>query len=302
MAIITILGNSAAVPAKNRKLSAHLLELDGHSMLFDCGEGTQFQLINFRKKIHKISHIFITHLHGDHFYGLAGLLSTMSMLNRSKPIDIFGPQGLQDYLEALEAIASSGHSFDVNVHIVNTDNKSKIFENNDYSIYAFPLLHSVETYGYIYQQKVLKPNIKKSFIKDRNIPIEWFNRIKNGEDFIDEVGNVFANKDITERLKSPKSYAYCTDTAYFEQLSNYVQDVDLLYHESTFLQSNNEDAIAKMHSTASDAANIAKLAKVDRLIIGHFSARYFDLSDFDKEAKTIFTNTIVATEGLQIEF
>lgn len=302
MAKLTILGNSAALPAKNRKLSAHLLEIDGHSLLFDCGEGTQFQLINNKKSLLKISKIFISHLHGDHFYGLAGLLSTMSMLNREKPIDIYGPETLKGFLNAVNDASKSEPSFVQNFHIVNTDSKTIIYENKEYEIYAFPLLHSIETYGYLFQQKPFKLNIKKSFVQNNEIPIEWFKRIKNGEDYIDKLGKVFLNKEITEQLRTPSSYAYCTDTAYLPNIADNIDAVSLLYHEATFLNSEKEDAIAKKHSTAEDAANIAKLANVNKLIIGHFSARYSDLNDFLKESIPIFSNTILATEGLEIEF
>ena len=302
MAKLTILGNSAALPAKNRKLSAHLFEIDGHSLLFDCGEGTQFQLINFKKSLLKISKIFITHLHGDHFYGLPGLLSTMSMLNREKPIDIYGPDGLREFLQAINEVSKSEHSFEQRIHIIDAENKQLICEEKDFEIYAFSLDHSVASFGYLVQQKEFKPNIKKSFVHNNDIPIEWFQRIKNGEDYTDNNGNLFLNKDITEQLHTPISYAYCTDTGYFPQIADYINAVTFLYHETTFLNSEQEDAIAKKHSTAEDAANIAKLSNADRLLIGHFSARYSDLNDFLKEATPIFPNTIIATEGLEIDF
>lgn len=301
MAKLTILGNSAALPAKNRKLSAHLFEIDGHSLLFDCGECTQFQLINFKKSLLKISKIFITHLHGDHFYGLPGLLSTMSMLNREKAIDIYGPKGLMEFLHAINEVSKSEPSFEQRIHIVDVENKQFLCEEKGFKVYAFPLFHSVASFGYLVQQKEFKLNIKKSFVHDNDIPIEWFQRIKNGEDYIDNSGTVFLNKDIAEQLHSPISYAYCTDTGYFPQIADYINAVTLLYHETTFLNSEKEDAIAKKHSTAEDAANIAKLSNANNLIIGHFSARYSDLNDFLKEASPIFPNTIIATEGLEID-
>ena len=301
MAKLTILGNSAALPAKNRKLSAHLFEIDGHSLLFDCGEGTQFQLIKFKKSLLKISKIFITHLHGDHFYGLPGLLSTMSMLKREKPIDIYGPDGLREFLQAINKVSKSEPSFEQHIHIIDAKNKQLICEEKGFEIYTFPLDHSVTSFGYLVQQKEFEPNIKKSFVHNNDIAIEWFQRIKNGEDYIDNSGNVFLNKDITEQLHTPISYAYCTDTGYFPQIADYINAVTFLYHESTFLNSEKEDAIAKKHSTAEDAANIAKLSNADRLLIGHFSARYSDLNDFLKEASPIFPNTIIATEGLEID-
>lgn len=298
---ITVLGNSAALPVRDRKLSAHLLETDRHSLLFDCGEGTQFQLFNLKKKIQRISKIFITHLHGDHFFGLPGLLSTMYMLGRQKPIDIYGPEGIEGYLTQLNKICSTEFKFEINFHIIKVESKELIMENDNYSIYAFPLIHRKETYGYLYEQKDMKPNIKKSFVRENEIPVEWFARIKNGEDYIDEDGKVFLNNEITELRRAPKSYAFCTDTIFMPQLIDYVKDVTILYHEATFLSINKKEATAKKHSTATDAANIAKEANVGTLIIGHFSARYSNLSLFEDEAKEIFKNTIIAEEGLHIE-
>ena len=299
--LITVLGNSAALPAHNRHLSAYMLERERESLLFDCGEATQFQLIKYKKKIHRITKVFITHLHGDHFFGLPGLLSTLHMLDRKKPIDIYGPKGLEQYINLINKITNSVPKYQINFHVVDTDTKVLICENKDYSIFAFPLDHREETYGYLYQQKPSLPNIKKDFIVNNEIPIEWFKRIKNGEDYIDENGKIIPNSEITEIRKPIKSFAYCTDTVYMPKLVEYVKNVDLLYHEATFLNVNKEDAIAKKHSTASDAANIAKDANVGRLIIGHFSARYANLEQFEKESKAIFENTIIAEEGMSIE-
>ncbi|MCK5846304.1 MAG: ribonuclease Z [Bacteroidales bacterium] len=299
--IITVLGTSGAIPIRNRKLSSYLLETEQDSILFDCGEGTQFQLFSFKKRIHKISKIFITHLHGDHLLGLPGLLSTMHLLDRNKPISIYGPEGIEEFINSINKIINSEPKFEIKFHIIKTDSKVVICENKKYSIYAFPLLHGMETYGYLYEQKKANPRINKDFIKENEIPNEWFSKIKKGEDFINNEGVVFANKDITKEADSPKSFAYCTDTAYFPQIVDYIKNVDLLYHEATFLIKNNKDAISKMHSTATDAANIAKDANVGKLIIGHFSARYKKLKLFEEEAKEIFENTNIVTEGLVIE-
>ncbi len=300
-ATLTILGSSAALPAKNRNLSAHLLELDGHSLLFDCGEATQFQLKRYRKKIHKISHIFISHLHGDHLYGLPGLISSMHMLDRKKPLIIYGPKGIKEYLDVINSLTDSEPKFDVICNIIATSSLIQIIDEHKYTVEAFPLKHSVETYGYRFQQKTLLRNIKPEFIENNNVKVPWFNKIKNGEDYINEVGKVFPNSTITNNPPEVKSYAYCSDTAYFEQLAEYVKNVGLLYHESTFLIENNEDAISKMHSTATDAANIAVKSGAKQLLLGHFSARYDKVELFEKEAKPIFDNVIIANEGLGVD-
>ncbi len=298
---ITILGNSAAVPSKGRKLSAHLLELEGRSILFDCGEGTQFQLQNFNKKINKITEIYISHLHGDHFFGLPGLFSSMHMTDRHKPLYIYGPKGLKLLPKMLKDLCDFTPKFEINFIEIEVDSKVIISKQDEYNIYAFPLLHSVSTLGYLFEQSPPIPNIKRDFVKNNEIPVEWFDRIKKGEDFVSKDGKLFKNKDITEINSKSVSYAYCTDTAYMPELSKYVNGVDVLYHESTFLQINAADAKKKMHSTAGDAARIAKEAGVGKLIIGHFSARYLNLDLFEKEACDIFENTIIGTEGLTIE-
>ncbi len=297
---LSILGTSAALPAKNRNLSAHLLEIDGHSLLFDCGEGTQFQLKKYKKKIHNISCIFISHFHGDHLFGLPGLISSMHLLDRVKPLTIYGPEGLEQIIKSIYSLSKTKIKYPIEFVVVSGNTKVKILENKYFSVYSFPLKHSIETYGYMFEKAKDLLNIKKQFVKSNKIPVEWFVKIKQGEDYIDDLGNVFKNKDITEPEKDIISYAYCSDTVYFEDLANWVKNVGLLYHESTFLNENKEDAKDKKHSTAQQAAMIANKAGVKKLLLGHFSSRYTDVSDFEKEAKPYFDNVILGKEGLEI--
>ena len=297
---LTVLGTSAALPAKNRNLSAHLLEINGHSLLFDCGEGTQFQLRKFKKKINNISSIFISHFHGDHFFGMPGLISSMHMLDRRKELNVYLPEGFEEIASAVFNLSRTEFKFPVKFHTIKVSNKTKILETEMYSVYAFPLQHRIETYGYLFEKNKSPLNIKKEFVKSQNIPIEWYRRIKKGEDYIDANGDIFLNKDITEPEKEIVSYAYCSDTKYFDGLAKWVKGASLLYHESTFLNELEEDAYAKQHSTAKQAAMIAKKAGVKQLLLGHYSSRYNDINEFSKEAKVHFDNVLLGKEGMEI--
>ena len=298
---LTILGSSAALPAYNRNLSAHLLELNGHSLLFDCGEGTQFQLRKFKKSFQRIDSIFISHTHGDHFFGLPGLLSSMQMLGRNKNIDIYGPKGIEEAISAIMFQTRSSVQFNINYHIISVTSKTEIISNKNYKIYAFPLKHSVETYGYLFIKNKEALNIRKDFLIKNTVSIEQIKQIKEGVDFIDENGNLFSNKDITKEPKERISYAYCSDTAYFEELAIWVKDVKLLYHESTYISDNKTKATDRFHSTAKDAAQTALRANAKALLLGHFSGRYKNLDLFKKEAQEIFENIIIGEEGMEIE-
>ena len=298
---LTILGSSAALPAYNRNLSAHLLELNGHSLLFDCGEGTQFQLRKFKKSFQKIDSIFISHTHGDHFFGLPGLLSSMQMLGRNRNINIYGPKGIEEAISAIMFQTRSSVVFEINYHIISTNTKTEIISTKNYKVFAFPLKHSVETYGYLFIKNKETLNIKKSFLADNTVSIEQIKQIKAGSDYIDNNGNKFLNKDITKPPKERISYAYCSDTVYFDKLAEWVKDVKLLYHESTYISDNKTKAIDRLHSTAKDAAQTAKNANAKTLLLGHFSGRYKNLDLFKKEAEEIFKNVITGKEGMELE-
>jgi ribonuclease Z len=301
-ATIVILGSSAATPTNDRSLSAHLLETEGHSLLFDCAEGTQFQLKRFGRKNHRIQAIFISHLHGDHFFGLPGLISSMNLSDRTNPLQVFGAEGLQQAVDLYLQLSETRLKFPIEFVVLTHQTKMKIYESDNYEVFAFPLKHRITTYGYLWQQKPLLLNVNKEFVRMQNPALEWFTRIKQGEDYVDEQGIVFPNHLITESAKKANSYAYCSDTAYFEELADWVKGVSLLYHESTFLEVNQEDAIQKFHSTAKQAASIARLADADRLLLGHFSARYKDVQLFKEEAEVEFADVILAVDGMEIDF
>ncbi len=301
---LTVLGTSAAVPAHKRHLSSHLLETDTISILFDCGEATQFQLKRFKKDFFKIDYIFISHLHGDHFLGLPGLISTMNMMGRKSHLVIFSPPGLQKAIEPLFSLSNMSLDFSLEfIELSNIRAKKEVISNELFSISVFPLEHSVETYGYIFRRYSEKLKINKSFVeKHKDIDVQWYPKIKNGSDYIDGEGNVYKNKDITSLKIEDYSYAYCSDTRFNEAISEYIKSVDLLYHESTYLQNDEDKAILRKHSTAAQAARIAQLAEAKRLLLGHFSSRYKDVTDFKNEANDVFQGEVIlAKEGLEIK-
>ncbi len=298
---LTVLGSSAAVPSNNRHLSAHLLEMHGHSMLFDCGEATQFQLLKFKKNINRIEYIFITHLHGDHFYGLVGLLSTMNMKNRNRSLIVFGPKGLQEAVEVSFGVSKMELTFPLSIHIIEPEGCRLIVDDDDFKVFAFPLKHSIPTYGYLLKAKKAMRNIKKEFVNSHlHIENTWFARIKAGEDYVNSKGEVISNDEITISPKIPPSYAYCSDTAFLPQLASWVSEVGLLYHESTYLHQDDDKAALRLHSTAKQAAQIAKMAKAKQLLLGHFSGRYKDVSPFEEQAAEVFDNVILAQDGMEI--
>ncbi len=298
---LTILGSSSAIPTKERNLSAQLLEIAGHSLLLDCGEATQFQLQRFDKKTSQIRYVLISHLHGDHYFGLVGLLSTMHMLGREKDLHIYSPKGLKEIIYLQFGESKTKLNYNLVFHIIETDNKTMLFEEEAYQVFTFPLKHSTETYGFLIQEKSGERTIKKEFVNEHEIPYKWFPRIKAGEDYIDENGNIFLNKDITTAPENPSSFAYMSDTAFLPERAADIRGVDVLYHEATFLEEDIEKAILRTHSTAAQAAEIAHQALVGKLIIGHFSTRYKDVDAFLTEAKQKFDNVVLAEDGMFIE-
>jgi ribonuclease Z len=297
---LTILGTSAALPTYGRKLSAHLLEINGHSLLFDCGEGTQFQLRKYKKNLNKISTILISHLHGDHFFGLPGLLSSMQMMDRNNSINIFGPKGIKEAVLSMLLTSRSEYSFQINFHIINTNTKIELLSYSNYKIFTFPLKHNIETYGYLFKENTPLLNIKKDFIKEYDISIDEIKAVKQGADFIDKNKKVHNNKDITETPKDGFSYAYCSDTGFKKEISEWIKGVSILYHETTYLEIDSENAKSRLHSTAKQAAQIAKLANAKTLLLGHYSGRYSELDNFKTEAQEVFQNVIIGREGMEM--
>lgn len=294
---VTILGSSSATPTSTRHPSAQVVNILGRFFLIDCGEGTQMQLRKYKFKLQKIKFICISHLHGDHYLGLIGLISTMTLLNRKSELLIFAPNGIEEIIKLHLKLSHSIINFPLKVISLKKTGLTKIFEDKSINLFSFPLKHRVPCWGFKLVEKKRKKNIIKSAIKKFNIPINQFNSIKCGSDFVDEKNNIIKNDMITIDSPEPRSYAYCSDTVYYEKIIDYVRDVDLLYHEATFHSDLQKRAKQTYHSTTRDAAKIAKKASVDKLIIGHFSSRYKDLDILKEDALKFFRNTDLALEG-----
>lgn len=294
---LTVLGSSSALPTSQRFPSAHVLNAHERLFLIDCGEGTQMQLRRCRIKMGKINHIFISHLHGDHVFGLYGLLSSFSLMGREYPLNLYAPAYYMPMLE------SHLRDFDINLgfEIIFTPLKGndpvKILDDKYLTVTSFPLKHRVESYGFLFREKPSDRNIIKECIEKFGIPVSSIPAIKRGEDFVDCDGKVIPNELLTVSPEKPLSYAYCSDTAYFGRLADFVREVTLLYHEATFDKTLSELAQTVLHSTTADAAKTALDAKAGTLMIGHFSSRYDDISALVGEAREIFPSTIPAIDG-----
>jgi len=294
---LTILGSSSAVPTSKRNLTAHVLNVHERFFLIDCGEGTQMQIRRNKIRFGKINHIFISHLHGDHIFGLFGLISTFSLLNRDKNLHIYAHAELENILTKHIEYFERNLSFKIVYHHINPKRNEVIFEDSKLTVETIPLKHRVPCCGFLFKEKPLLRNIKKVFVENHIVPISQIQKIKEGEDFITESGDRIPNNEITLPPFKQRSYAYCTDTAYYEKIIAIIQNVDLLFHEATYASNLKKMAKDTFHSTSEQAATIAKKASVGKLIIGHFSARYKDLTALENEAKAIFENTVVAEDG-----
>jgi ribonuclease Z len=294
---ITILGSGAAIPTLKRNPSAHLLNINERLFLIDCAEGTQLQIRKYKIHFQRIGHIFISHLHGDHFYGLIGLLTSFHLLGRKEELHLYGHPMLKDIIDTQLEASGTTLIYQLIFHPLICKKKTRIFQNENVIVHAFPVEHSVPACGFLFTEKNNNRKIRKDVLNTIDIPYTEMSKIKKGKDFIDKKGKIYKNEDLTIDPPRPRSYGYCTDTAYSESLVPYVRGCDILYHEATFMQDKIEDAHDKMHSTAMEAATIALKAGVRKLIIGHFSARYDDLQPMLAEARSVFPETYLANDG-----
>lgn len=298
---VTILGSGAAIPANGRNPSAQLVEIRNHYLLLDCGEGTQMALRKYGIPIQRISHIFISHLHGDHFYGLIGLISSYHLLNRLAPLHIYGSAGLKEIIDIQLQHSQTELAYPLHFHEINPDLEAVILDNEHFQVKTIPLNHRIPTCGFFVKEKPLRRNIRKEFARTVEVPVDAFDRIRAGEDFTDENGKVYPNGEITLPPPGVKSYAYVSDTAYHTPVLRQLQGADLVYHEATFADDKQKDALQKLHATAREAAMIALAAGAGRLLIGHFSARYKDPEILLQEAREVFPATYTAEEGMTFE-
>lgn len=298
---LLILGSSSAAPTSYRNPSAQLLNIAERFFLIDCGEATQIQLRKFKAKFQKIDHIFISHLHGDHFFGLPGLLSSMHLLGRKQKITIYAPEELKDIIDKLNSVSETRLNYEVKWNFTKNDKLNLLFEDEKTEVFSFPLKHRIFCTGFLFKEKPLLRRIDKFLLEKNNISIADIQKLRLGEDVFNENGIKIKNKTVTIDPEPCRSFAYCSDTIYDEDLVQYIKKVDLLYHESTFLNDKIKRAAETFHSTAEQAAKIAAKADVNQLLLGHYSARYSDTEVFVNEASPFFKNLILANEGKRIK-
>ena len=299
---LTVLGCNSAIPTVERHPTAQLLNANERFFLIDCGEGTQVQLRKYQLSYQRINHVFISHLHGDHYFGLIGLISSMHLLGRNKDLHIYAHQELKVIIDLQLAASNTELNFPLFFHPIPDDNEQLLFEDEGISIRNILLNHSIKCSGFIFQEKKRERKILKAKIEEYNIPFEKYNAIKDGVDWMDENGKIIVNTEITIENSPAHSYAFCSDTIYNEALIEKIKGVDLLYHEATFKKEFADRAKKTGHSTTFDAATIAKKSEVKNLLIGHFSQRYRNLDELLIETKQVFKNTYLAESGLVLDF
>jgi ribonuclease Z len=299
---LTVLGCHSATPRTNTNPTSQVLEIKNHMFLIDCGEGTQIQLRRHKIKFARIKHVFISHLHGDHYFGLVGLISTFRLLTREADLHIYCPKGLKEVITLQMKLADSWTNYRLIFHELNSSASELIFEDDKVEVYTIPLDHRVYTNGFLFKEKEGDRKLDMNAVLNNNIDVPYYRKLKQGFDVENKDGKLIKNETVTKTGAKPKSYAFCSDTAYNEAIVPVIKEVDILYHEATFLEKNKKLALPTKHSTAIQAAEIANRAHVGTLILGHYSTRYNDLEAFRTEAQTIFQNVELAEDGKTFEF
>ncbi len=296
-----ILGCGSAKPTLRHMPSAQVLELRGKYYMIDCGEGLQTTMQRYGLSMLKVGHIFISHNHGDHVFGLPGLINTMAMLGRTAQLHIHGPKEVENFLDAILHIYCDGMDYKVIFHPVRTREHYLIYEDRSVEVWSLPLNHRLPCAGFLFREKQPLPHIRREMIDAFNIPISQINNIKAGASWTTEDGTIIPHERLTVPASPARSYAYCSDTRFCPEVAELIQGVNLLYHEATFPHEMLSLAESTMHTTATEAAIVASKAKAGKLIIGHYSARLKDEKPLLQEAKNIFPNTILANEGMKVE-
>ena len=296
---LTVLGCSSATPTLYRHSSAQVLNVNERLFLIDCGEGVQMQMRRFKIKFQRIDHIFISHLHGDHYLGLVGLLFTLHLLGRRKELHVYANQNLKNILDLQFKVSETTLLYPLIFHNIDDKKTAVIFEDDSLLVQTIPLEHRIPTTGFLFKEKLKKRKIRKELIEKCAIPIEAYENLINGADFTDiSSAKVYKSNELTIEPPKPISFAYCSDTGFTESYIPLIKNVDFLYNEATFLHDKVTHAREKFHCTCKDAATIALKAEVGKLMIGHFSARYEDLTPLLLEAQSVFKNTVLAEEGV----
>jgi ribonuclease Z len=298
---LTILGCYSATPRAFTNPTSQVLDVKGDLFLIDCGEGTQVQLRKFKVKFSRIKHIFISHLHGDHFYGLIGLISTFRLLGRESDLHIYGPKGIKEAIVLQLRLSNSYGGYAIVFHELDSIKSELIFENEKVSVHTIPLEHRVYTNGFLFKEKIGERKLNISAVNDFGVEQCDYRNIKLGKDVLNSNGDLISNSLLSLNPEPPKSYAFCSDTKYNESIIPIIKDTTTLYHESTFLDEHAHLCSKTKHSKAKEAATIAFKANVDNLILGHFSTRYGEIECFRNEAKTVFSNVELADDGKVFE-
>ncbi|NAY93221.1 ribonuclease Z [Muricauda sp. JGD-17] len=298
---LTILGCYSATPRTFTNPTSQVLEVKNHLFLIDCGEGTQVQLRKCKIRFSRIKHIFISHLHGDHFFGLPGLISTFRLLGRETELHIYGPKGIKEAITILLKLGDSWTNYPLVFHELSSQSSELLFEDDKVIVHTIPLDHRVYTNGFVFKEKPLPRTLNVEATRKYGIDKSQFIKIKSGKDGMSKDGNVIANQKLTFDPPKPKSYAFCSDTAYNESIVPLIKNVDVLYHESTFLETEARLCAKTKHSTSKQAGTIAKLAGAGQLILGHYSTRYKSIELFKEEAQKEFPKVVLAEDGKTFE-
>jgi len=295
--VLTILGCHSATPRAHHNPTSQVLEVKGHMFLIDCGEGTQIQLRRNKVKFARIKHIFISHLHGDHFFGLIGLISTFRLLGREAELHVYGPKGIKEIITLQLKLGNSWTNYPLYFHELDSEEPELIFEDDVLTVTTIPLDHRVYTNGFLFQEKLGERKLNLAAAVAAKIDNSYFGKLKQGSDVINREGLLVANKEVTDEPDAPLSYAFCSDTAFKPSMAPQISGVSALYHEATFLNEHEHLSDKTKHSTAAEAGKLAHLAEVKTLILGHYSGRYEDLEYFRKEAEVYFPNVELAEDG-----
>lgn len=297
---INILGCGSALPTTRHLATSQIVDLRDKLYMIDCGEGTQVQMRRMRIKFSRLNHIFISHLHGDHCFGLPGLISTLGMLGRNGELVIHGPKEIESYMRPVLDIFCKGLPYEIRFNLIDPTTHSLVMEDRSLSVYSIPLKHRIPCCGYLFAEKAKEAHIIREMTDFYQVPVRMMQEIKRGADFVTPEGEVIPNARLTRPAVAPKRYAYCSDTAFHPSIIPIIEGVDLLYHEATFAECDAARAKETFHSTARQAAEIAYKAQVKRLVIGHYSARYEDMAPLKKEADKIFPGMILGEEGMRL--
>ena len=299
---LTILGCYATTPRTLTNPTSQVLEIKNQMFLIDCGEGTQVQLRKQKIRFSRINHIFISHLHGDHFFGLPGLISTFRLLGRDKEMHIYGPKGIQEAITLLLKLGNSWTNYNLVFHELSSKQSEVIYEDSKVTVSTIPLDHRVYTNGFLFKEKLAARTLNIDAAQSYGIDKCYFQNIKNGKDIVLDDGRTILNKELTFDPPKAKSYAFCSDTAYKPDIVPLIKNVDVLYHEATFLDAQKNLTPKTKHATAKEAASIAKQAEVGELILGHYSTRYASIELFKEEAVEVFENVLLADDGKVFDF